>query len=198
MPSAFVYESRYRFGPLSLGCVAVGLIGGLVVLGLDLPDDVRGPVAAGLFAVAGTVLVLFGHAVLTRKVGLRLDETGIHVGGRPPVYGRTQAFVGWRDIEAVYLFRFHVGITTVTNIGLDLRPGADRPRTIMTERLAATIWHVPTDVVMASWPAAGWELDRVGLAAAVGYFAPAVRIIDLTEVAPMQSRLPRQETGEIQ
>ncbi|GAB3834286.1 hypothetical protein ACFPIJ_10275 [Dactylosporangium cerinum] len=188
------YQARYRVSWTVWGLVVAGLIAGTVALVVGGPDV--GPlVAAGCFAASGTIFALYGHAALTGKVGLRVDQRGIQFGGRPPLYRATSDFVAWPDISAVYLFRVRLLLWTETYVGLEGHDGpAPLPQRIPAN-LVSMIWHVPADVVTASRSTNGFPVDPAALTAAMQHVAPGVPVVDLTAVAPMLTSTPRSPFG---
>ena len=187
--SSFTYVAPFRFGRLTLSMLAVGTLAVLAGLLLDLGEDARVVLVAGGAALPVTLLALYLPLILGRKPGLRVDADGILFGGRPLIYARTSAFVPWQAISEIYLFRVHQGLFITTYVGVQGRDGVAPLRPSMPASVAATIWHVPTEVVLSSRPAFGWRLDKAALTAAAGYFAPSVPVVDLTEAAPMQRQL---------
>ncbi|GAA3233543.1 hypothetical protein ACFO1B_23250 [Dactylosporangium siamense] len=185
------YQARYRVSRTVWGLVTAGLIAGTVALLVGGPDV--GPlVAAGCYAAPGTILALYGHAALTRKVGLRVDERGIEFGGRPPLYRVTSDFVAWPDISAVYLFRVRLLLWTETYVGFEGHDGPAPLAQRIPANVVSMIWHVPADVVAASRSTNGFPVDRAAFIAAVHLVAPDVPVVDLTAVAPMLTPTPRR------
>jgi hypothetical protein len=153
MSTAPVYEERYGFpgdyARLLAICVAFAL-GGLVV---PLPSAVR--LAEFLiFGVGGVALAVLGLRA-TRLVALRVDESGLTLGGSPLRYGSTTQVVPWSELRAIRVSREKgaPGLFIVT---------ADRKG--KAEPLAKTV--------------KGWRLDVAKLGEALLSLAPAVRLAD--------------------
>ncbi|WP_155374582.1 hypothetical protein [Catellatospora vulcania] len=187
--SSFTYVAPFRFGRLTLTMLGVGVLAFLAGLLPGLPEDVTVVLLAVGVALPGTLLALYLPLILGGKPGLRVDADGIMFGGRPLIYARTSAFVPWSAISEIYLFRIHQGLFVTTYLGVQGVDGVAPLRPSMPASVAATFWHVPTEVVLASRPAFGWRLDKAALTTAVGYFASRVPVVDLTEAAPMQRQL---------
>ncbi|MFC7241162.1 hypothetical protein ACFQO7_01595 [Catellatospora aurea] len=187
--SSFTYTAPFRFGRLTKSMLAVGVLAAVAGLLPGWSEDVRVVLIAGGLALPGTLLALYLPLILGGKPGLRVDADGVLFGGRPLIYARTSAFVPWSAISEIYLFRVHQGLFVTTYVGVQGVDGVAPLRPSMPASVAATIWHVPTEVVLASRPAFGWQLDKAALTTAAGYFAPGVPVIDLTEAAPMQRQL---------
>lgn len=188
--SSFVYIARYRLGNLTKVMMAAGLVLGLTGVFAPIPEDLQVVLAPAGFALTATLAAIYLPMQLRSVVGMRVDATGILIGGRPMVYKRTSVFVPWDRISEVYLFRvLHLGLRG-TYIGLRSPDGTAVMKSAIPANLAETIWHVPTEVVLASRPALGWQLDKAPFIAAANYFAPSVTVIDLTDALPMQMTRP--------
>ncbi|MBV1852293.1 hypothetical protein [Catellatospora tritici] len=189
MPST-PYLARYRFGLITLTVMALSVLAAAAGMLLDLPEDPTMLLIVVGITVPLTLLALYGPLILLRRPALRVDETGILFGGRPPIQARTSAFVPWSGIGEIYLFRTHHLLVVTTYIGLTGRDGQPAPlRSVLPESVARTFWHVPLEVVRASRPTYGYRLDRAAFTAAVAAYAPDVAVIDVTGVAVGQAPL---------
>ncbi|MEV6928335.1 hypothetical protein AB0M46_28145 [Dactylosporangium sp. NPDC051485] len=184
------YEVRYRVSRAVWGLVAAGLLAGTAALALGGSGDEAAVVAAACYAASVTVLALYGHAALTRKVGLRVDEEGIRFGGRPPLY-RPADTVPWRAVSTIYLYRVRVAGLTQSYVGLQAPDGAPPLPQRVPANVVRMIYHVPSDAAAASYSADGFPLDPAAFAAAVARVAPSVQVVDLTAVAPTLMPTPR-------
>jgi hypothetical protein len=153
MSTAAVYEEKYGFptdyARLLFVCAAFTL-GGLIV---PMPVVVR-LVETAVFGLGGLTLAVLGLRA-SRLVALRVDETGLTLGGSPLRYATTTDVVPWSQLRAVRLTReaqapYHTVVT------------ADR------KGKAGTV----------SRPTKGWHLDVARLAAAMLAVAPAVALTD--------------------
>jgi hypothetical protein len=117
---------------------------------------------------------------LTRKVALRVDETGVLLGGSPLRYRATTAHVPWEHIEAVALWSQPVPSSEIPYVGLvrhDGAPPLPGPQGRMARAVGNALTPVPFEVLMASRAVNGWRLDPARLTTAVTHFAPHVRIV---------------------
>lgn len=141
---------------------------------------------AMLLAVGTAVLVwitgsVLGYLIagLTRRVALRVEESGVTLGGVSVFGPRRPVFVPWQDITAVVRFRRFVG--------LQLRPDARR-----RGGLARLRYRVPADIVR---PIVGYRFDLGAFLIAVAYHAPQVEF--RWPVAPgRRVRLPAPGFGQ--
>jgi hypothetical protein len=111
-------------------------------------------VETAVFGLGGLTLAVLGLRA-SRLVALRVDETGLTLGGGPLRYATTTEVVPWSQLRAVRLTReaqapYHTVVT------------ADR------KGKAGTV----------SRPTKGWHLDVARLAAAMLAVAPAVALTD--------------------
>ncbi|GHJ44790.1 hypothetical protein Cs7R123_21320 [Catellatospora sp. TT07R-123] len=182
------YLARYRLGPITQAVMALGVLAAAAGALLDLPEDPTIVLVAGGLTLPLTLLALYGPLILSGRPALRVDETGILFGGRPPIQGRTTAFVPWSEIAEIYLFRVDHLVVRTTYIGLKGHDGRPAPlRPVLPESVARTFWHVPRDVVLASRPTYGYRLDKAAFVAAVAAHAEDTMVIDLTAVAAAQA-----------
>jgi hypothetical protein len=97
------YEARYGFPPsyarLLFVCAAFA-VGSLFVA---LPPTIR-MVELAIFGGGGLVLVALGLRA-TRLVALRVDESGLTLGGTPTSYRSTTQVVPWPEVRSVRLSR---------------------------------------------------------------------------------------------
>jgi hypothetical protein len=181
-----VYVERYRWTPtLALG-VAVDLAFVFMAVFFIAPLFIRIPV----MAVFGWFAVISVATALSRRIALRVDETGVTFGGGPFRYGATTRSHPWRDIESIILWKrylpFSIGRWTpfsfgpIEYIGLRRRPGAPR----MTEGARARAdWPgymttVKGIVAGAARNIVAFVLDKDRLGQAVVAFGPTVAIND--------------------
>jgi hypothetical protein len=103
MSTAEAYEARYGFPPsyarLLFVCAAFA-VGSLFVA---LPPTLR-VVELAVFGGGGLVLIALGLRA-TRLVALRVDESGLTLGGSPTSYRSTTRVVPWPELRAVRLTR---------------------------------------------------------------------------------------------
>jgi hypothetical protein len=142
----------------------------------------------GGFAGAGVLVLVWVAA--SRKVALRVDASGVTLGGRPFHYAATTVYVPWSDVDAIVLWYQQVSTHSMLYIGIQRRPGASAPRGSRRRNslLGSVVPHVPVDVVRASRPLVSWYLDREELASAVDRFSPGTPIRDEWPPARPSSR----------
>jgi hypothetical protein len=174
-----VYEARY-----GLGGKTAWTLGGCILftaLLLGLPDIDQATRIGGLLLFGGGGLALLTTA-LSRKTALRVDETGILLGGWTPRYRASTLHVPWQDIAGVVLWHQVLpGTWPMPYVGVVRREGLPPVPVSRGWALRATaraLVPVPYDVLLTSRPVNGWRLDEERLAAAVRHFAPDVRITD--------------------
>ncbi|WP_067274022.1 hypothetical protein [Streptomyces jeddahensis] len=183
------YEVRYgwnrRSAPLAVALIAccAALLLALVV------ELVENQLSAGDALAYLLGLVISGGGGLfvalqarSRAVALRVDEKGVLLGGIPPRYRSTTAFVPWSEIEAVVLYRY-----VYPYIGVRRHPGLPPlPGSLGTGRISRCISHINTslvdgvsaDVMQSGRAAVCWKLDKERLAGAVARYAPQVELVD--------------------
>jgi hypothetical protein len=175
------YVTRYGFPPKHWGVIAIAATFTLLAIFLPMGTFLR--IATLVFFGGGGVLLLV--AGLSRKVALRVDESGVTLGGSPLRYAATTAHVPWRDVEAVVLWRQELAagmpyIGVLRPHGAPALPGiptgtAGRAMMSATEKLAGA---PDARLVTASRAITGWHLDDDRLATAMQRFAPGVPLID--------------------
>jgi hypothetical protein len=117
-------------------------------------------------------------AAASRKVALRVDASGVTLGGSPFRYAATTVHVPWSDVDAIVLWYQHALSASLPYFGIQRRPGVCVPRARRRRDsiLGSVVPHVPVDVVRASQPIASWYLNREELASAVDRFSPGTPI----------------------
>jgi hypothetical protein len=174
-----VYVARYgwnrRSGSLIVGAAV------FVLLALTVPMSL---------ALRVVTLVFFGGALVfiasiaTRRVALRVDASGVTLGGSPGRYRSTTCLIPWADVREVVLWRQPMPYgRSVRYVGVARRKGA-RPLTGRRGQRAGEVTAraltpgVSGDTLLASRAVNLWRLDTRRMAAAVAHFAPGVRVID--------------------
>jgi hypothetical protein len=174
------YVTRYGWTAQTVRIVLFALL--LVVLGFLHPGI---PPALGVtVGVVCLCSLLWLLAIpLFGRVALRVDASGITLGGSPLPIGPRPDCVPWDEIVSVALWSQRAGGTTIRYVGLRRTEGAaplaGAPGPRRRRYAAAVVPGVPADLVAASRPVFMWRLDRAGLEAATAAFAPTVSILDL-------------------
>jgi hypothetical protein len=174
-----MYETRYGWNRKNVFIIIFLAIG--AVSAVALPDK---PLYARIlvlpFCVVGGLFT--AYSAMNGKVALRVDETGVLLGGNPSLRRSDAIHVPWQDITAVVLWRQY-SAASILFIGLARREGAPAvpggvrgPVSRVTMRALASHFPAGVDIVR---PESGWRLDRERLSAAVGLFAPGIRVVDI-------------------
>jgi len=168
------YVERFGFSWRTGLRIAICVV--FVVIALAVPMSIALRVAGVVFFGAGALV--FVRVAASREVALRVNASGVTLGGSPLRYAATTEHLPWADIEAMVLWEQHVRTATLRYIGVQRGPHAPPPR---GSRLGDTIStslvpHVPADLVRSSRLVAGWRLDARRLAEAVARFSPGTRI----------------------
>jgi hypothetical protein len=175
-----VYVARYgwnrRSGTLVTGALLFVAIA--VIAPMSLPLRVVTIVFFG-----GGALLLIGSAA-SRRVALRVDATGITLGGAPARYRSTTLLVPWADVREIVLWRQPMPYgRSMRYLGVVRRkhvhPPARRRGRRAGQAVARTLTpNVSADTLMASRAVNLWRLDPGPMAAAVTHFAPGIRVRD--------------------
>jgi hypothetical protein len=142
-------------------------------------------------ALRVVTLVFFGGGALvfiasiaTRRVALRVDASGVTLGGSPGRHGATTVLIPWADIREIVLWRQPMPYgRSMRYVGVARRKGARPlagPRGQRAGKVTARALApgVSGDTLLASRAVNLWRLDTDRMAAAVAHFAPGVRVID--------------------
>ncbi|MFF0614135.1 hypothetical protein ACFYUD_36275 [Nocardia tengchongensis] len=178
-----IYEERYGFNPKTI----LLLLGAAVfVAGAILTPDVSPGlrIAAILLFGVGGLLVLAN--ALTRKVALRVDPTGITLGGPPLRYRTTTQRIPWSDIEAVVLWwqrtpsGRHPWIGILRRIDAPPLQGWPTGSTGQSLLSAATALGGAPDqrLMQCARGINAWKIDMTRLEAALQTLAPQVKLND--------------------
>lgn len=172
-----MYQARYGWDRKTAGLVALSVVFTAILLLPDTPLIAR---ILGLPLFGGGGLFL-AFAASSRKVALRVDETGVLLGGSPARYAATTDHVPWGDITGVVLWRQAVSGASLSHVGVSRREGAPPLRGGGPRARAAVrfLVPVPVEVALASRGVNGWRLDKDRLVTAVAHFAPDIAVHDL-------------------
>ena len=182
MPSdPVVYEERYRWTRTSstalIGCSMLMLIFIVLPQPHHLP---RAPFIA--LCACGAFLAVF--VPLSRKVALRVDASGLTLGGNPLRYKATTRVVPWHEVQRVFLWRRGPGVRY-----LSVERPADAPPlspggTGTADRLP--FFRSPNPQVPSPTLKVGttrgmqaFSVDDARLSDAIGHYAPNARIVNL-------------------
>jgi hypothetical protein len=128
--------------------------------------------------------LVFIASIATRRVALRVDASGVTLGGSPGRYGATTVLIPWADIREIVLWRQPMPYgRSVRYVGVARRKGTRPLAGRRGQRAAKATARALTpgvsgDTLLASRAVNLWHLDTQRMAAAVAHFAPGVRVID--------------------
>jgi hypothetical protein len=181
-----VYEERYRWTRNSntalLGCSICMLFGIATLFGISP----RTPIALGVFLIAGggcgAFLTVF--VPLSRKVALRVDASGLTLGGNPLRYKATTRVVPWDEVQRVFLWQRGPGIRYLSVERPDDAPPLSPDGTGAADRLPfqRSRWpQVPSPTIQAGTTRGmqAFSVDDVLLTDAIGHYAPDADIVNL-------------------
>jgi hypothetical protein len=171
------YETHHGLG----GRTGPGLLLCLVfVIGAFAARLPAGALIAVLlvFGGAGTMLLVNG---LSGRIALRVDASGITLGGTPLRYKSTTRFVPWSDIERIVVWqRWQPRGGPLVYIGLagpaDALQADGRVARLAARANALAAPPVPGRTYLGLRAVTGWHLDVDRLAAATAHYAPSIRI----------------------
>jgi hypothetical protein len=171
------YVERFGFSRRSVLIILASVI--FVALALVVPEPAASRIVMVVFFGGGGLLSVLTAA--SRKVALRVDASGVTLGGSPFRYAATTEHVPWSDVNAIVLWHQQVRTARLPYFGIERRPEAFVPWSSglgesISRRLVP---HVPADVARFSRPMTGWRVNRQQLAAAVERFSPGTPIDSL-------------------
>ena len=179
-PEPGVYVARYgwnrRSGSLILGAAV------FVLVALTVPMSLALRVVTLVFFGGGALV--FVASIATRRVALRVDASGVTLGGSPGRYRSTTFLIPWAHISEIVLWRQPMPYgRSMRYVGVVRHKGArplagHRGRRASEVTARALVPGVSGDTLLASRAVNLWRLDTQRMAAAVAHFAPGVRVID--------------------
>jgi hypothetical protein len=179
-PEPGVYVARYGWNGRSGGLIIGAAV--FVLVALTVPMSLALRVVTLVFFGGGAVV--FIASIATRRVALRVDASGITLGGSPARYRSTTRLIPWADVREVVLWRQPMPYArSMRYVAVARRGGApplagrrgQRARKVTARALTP---GVSGDMLLASRAANLWRLDTDRMTAAVAHFAPGVRVID--------------------
>jgi hypothetical protein len=166
-----VYVARYgwnrRSGSLIIGAAV------FVLLALTVPMSLALRVVTLVFFGGGALV--FIASIATRRVALRVDASGVTLGGSPGRYRSTTCLIPWRQPMPYGRSMRYVGVARRKGARPLAGPRGQRAGKVTARALAP---GVSGDTLLASRAVNLWRLDTHRMAAAVAHFAPGVRVID--------------------
>jgi hypothetical protein len=162
-----------RTGPALLLCL-------LFVIGVLVAKVPVAVLIAVLVVFGGSGTALLVHGV-SGRIALRVDASGVTLGGTPLRYQSTTRFVPWADIERIVLWqRRQPRGGPLVYIGLagpaDALQADSRVARLAARANALAAPPVPGSTYLGLRAVTGWHLDLDRLAAATTHYAPGVRI----------------------
>ncbi|WP_144119963.1 hypothetical protein [Catellatospora sichuanensis] len=182
MTPSDVYEERYRPTPKTRRVIAISFLftAALLVTPVNALTRILG---LALFGVGGVIMAI---GAFSRKVALRVDGTGITLGGSPLRHAATTAHVPWAEAQAVVRWRQELA-QNLPWIGV-LRPHDAPPvpgtPTGPAGKLMAGFGYAVSGapdprLVAAGRAINGWRLDLDRLTTAGRHHAPDVDVHDM-------------------
>ncbi|MFI5534100.1 hypothetical protein ACIA8O_36740 [Kitasatospora sp. NPDC051853] len=172
-----IYESRHGWSARNAAVLAIAV---LMTAGTFLIDPSQTTVwlqilTLLLFGGGGTVIA---YNAISKKVALRVDATGVLLGGAPLRYRATTVLVPWSEIAGVELW-IQYSAKKLPYVGLHRHPDLP-PLPGGRSRIGAAAVGKPAALVAASRAVNGWRLNTPALLAAIHHHAPTTDIsIDL-------------------
>jgi hypothetical protein len=190
-----VYVARYgwnrRSGSLIIGAAV------FVLVAVTAPMSLALRVVTLVFFGGGALV--FIATIASRRVALRVDASGITLGGSPGRYRSTTRLIPWADVREVVLWRQPMPYgRSMRYVAVARRKGAP-PLTGRRGRRAGrvtarTLTPVHGDTLLASRAVNLWRLDTDRMTAAVAHFAPGVRVID-HDAGQLTGPRPRRQSA---
>lgn len=183
MPDALVYEERYRWTRTAVYALAACC--GFMVFAIAAPQ-VPLLVRAIFVLCCGCGAFLSVLVPASRKVALRVDASGITLGGNPLRYNAATRVVPWHEVQRVFLWRRGPGVgarylsVERPRDAPPLSPGgtgkADRPAFYLASnpQLPSPTLKVGTTRGMQAF-----SVDDDRLSAIITHYAPSARIVNL-------------------
>jgi hypothetical protein len=178
-PEPGVYVARYgwnrRSGSLIIGAAV------FVLVALTVPMSLALRVVTLVFFGGGALVFIANIA--SRRVALRVDASGITLGGSPGRYRSTIRLIPWADVREVVLWRQPMPYgRSMRYVAVARRKGAPPLAGRRGQRAgkvtARALTPVSGDTLLASRAANLWRLDTDRMTAAVAHFASGVRVVD--------------------
>jgi hypothetical protein len=180
-PDPVVYEERYRWTRTSV--TALVLCSAFVLAAIavtQMPLLLRVPVIACFGC--GALFSVF--VPLSRKIALRVDASGLTLGGNPLRYKSTTRVVPWHEVQRVFLWRRRAGVRFLSverpADAPPLSPGgtgtADRPALYLSPHPQVPS---PTLKVGTTRGMQAFSVDDARLSDAIAHYAPGTRIVNL-------------------
>lgn len=177
---SLVYEERYHWTRTST--TALMICGMCVLFAVLLPMQLTLRVPIVAFGGSGAFLTVIVPA--SRKIALRIDASGITLGGNPLRYKATTRVIPWDEVQRVFLWRRGPG---VRYLGVErpddappLSPAgagkADRPAFYLSANPQVPS---PTLKVGTTRGMQAFSVDDTRLSDAIAQYAPTVDIVNL-------------------
>jgi hypothetical protein len=165
-----------RFGLSWRVALRIGLCVVFVVVALAVPMPIALRVCGVVLFGAGALV--FARIATIREVALRVDASGVTLGGYPLRYAATTEHLPWADIEAIVLWRQQVRTATLRYVGVQRGPLAPPPRgSRLGDSISSNlVSHVPPELVRSSRLVVGWRLDQHRLVEAAARFSPGTPV----------------------
>ena len=181
LPDAVIYEERYRWTRPS--ATALALCSALVLLAIAV-SQIPLLLRVLLVAFCGWGAFLSAFVPASRKTALRVDASGVTLGGNPLRYKKSTRTVPWDEVQRVFLWRRRPGVRYLSverpaGAAL-LSPGgtgkADRPAFYLARdpQVPSPTLRVGTTRGMQAF-----SVDDTRLSDIIAHYAPGVSIVNL-------------------
>ncbi len=167
--SESMYEARHRFTRQMAGACA-GCIAFLLAALLPIPW----PIAILDVVVFGFFLIYGMWRSLGHRVAFRVDVSGVTLGGAPPFYRRSMAFIPWGDVKFLQVYLLPVGRQEIPYIRVSRRHGC--PPLPSGFGYGYFNQHLMGEDFTAHRQVQSWELDVTQLRAVLSKVAPHVQL----------------------
>lgn len=177
---SLVYEERYHWTRSSttalMGC------GLFVLFAVLLPMPI--PLRVAIVALGGCGAFLSVFFPASRKVALRVDASGITLGGNPLRYKATTRVIPWHEVQGVFLWQRAAGVRYLGVERPDEAPPLSPGGTGKADRTALFLSPDPqvpslTITAGATRGMQAFSVDDARLSDAIARYAPTVDVVDL-------------------
>lgn len=181
LPDALVYEERFRWTRTSV--TALALCSGFVLVAIATPHM---PLPLRVVTVACCAYGAFLSVIVpaSRKVALRVDASGLTLGGSPLRYKATTRVVPWHEAQRVFLWRRGPGARYLSVERPASAPPLSPGGTGKADRRA--LYLAPNPQVPSPTLKVGttrgmhaFSIDDARLSDAIAHYAPSIIIVNL-------------------
>lgn len=181
LTDTLVYEERYRWTRTSV--TALALCSALVLVAVAVPVMPL-PLRVVIIACCGFGAFLSVLVPASRKVALRVDASGLTLGGNPLRYKATTRAIPWHEVQRVFLWRRGPGVRYLSverpadaaPLSLGGTGTADKPALYLSPYPQVP---APTLKVGTTRGMQAFSVDDTRLTDVIAHYAPSVSIVNL-------------------